>query len=176
MKRIVHTLPWLGMVKTGLVLLLLGWAQAMSAQATGSQAQAADEATSQTQETAPAAKRLRHSPTTSATDLLLQLRATQPPADPAIRLWERPMPLSVHPTRPHRPIPVVLVVLGLLMMLLWSLLLIGALVSSGGAVLAFVLLALLFSPIFVIGMIFFIGGLIAGLSGNRKNRPLPSAS
>jgi hypothetical protein len=176
MKRIVYALPWLGMVKLGCLLLLLGWAQEMTAQATGSQAQAAEEVTSQAQATVPSAKRLRHSPTTTATNLLLQLRPTQPPADPAIRLWERPMPLSVHPTRPHRPIPVVLVVLGLLMMLLWSLLLIGALVSSGGAVLAFVLLALLFSPIFVIGMIFFIGGLIAGLSGNRKNRPLPSAS
>jgi hypothetical protein len=82
--------------------------------------------------------------------------------------WDQKWMQKFRPQKPQKPIPVVLIVLGALMVFLWTLLLLGVVfaASAGLAVILFILL-LVFIPVLVIGIIFIIGGIVAAASGGR---------
>lgn len=64
-------------------------------------------------------------------------------------------------SRPNRPIPVVLIVLGLLLIILWGILLIATILAAGlAAFLILLVLTIVFSPIFILGLLLLIGGIV----------------
>jgi hypothetical protein len=96
---------------------------------------------------------------------LLQQQAS--PYD-AVQLWGKPVAEQLSPMQPQRPVPTLLVVLGLILMALWGGLLALALTSAGSV--ALVILAIVLSPIVLLGLLLFIGGLIVALSGGKAKK------
>jgi hypothetical protein len=84
------------------------------------------------------------------------------------KAWETRLERHFAPQKPNRPIPVMLVLLGLLLVLLWTGLLIGAILAT--AVLGTILLiaTIVLIPVLVVGIIFFIGGIASSTSSSKN--------
>ncbi|MEY3442018.1 MAG: hypothetical protein RLZZ519_299 [Bacteroidota bacterium] len=74
------------------------------------------------------------------------------------------------PQRPNRPIPAILGLIGAALILIWSGLLVGAIVTEGTAALILLISTLVLSPLVIIGIIFVIGALVAAFSGGEKRQ------
>lgn len=82
---------------------------------------------------------------------------------------DRMLEAKLRPTKPNRPIPMVLIVLGTLFVILWAASIVGLVLAIGTALAVLMLiLAILFLPLLILGVIFLIGGIIASTSGRHK--------
>lgn len=76
---------------------------------------------------------------------------------------------KLHPTKPNRPIPMMLILLGTLFVILWTASLVGLILTVGTAFAVLLLIvAIVLLPLLILGVIFLIGGIIASTSGRRK--------
>lgn len=90
-------------------------------------------------------------------------------AVPADGAWERMLARRLSPNQPHRPIPTMLIILGLVFMMLWAASLTGLILTIGtGLAVVMLILAIVFLPLLILGVIFLIGGIIAATSGQHK--------
>ncbi len=150
----------------GLIILSM---QSLPAQNEATAAQAGIEPTSQSQQEQPTATvRPRHSPKLQLPSTILQI-TPQRSADAAVQLLGKDLRSKLHPAQPHRPIPILLIVLGLLMVFLWSLVLIATILAgSAGLALLLLIATIVLSPLLIVGIIFVIGGCIAGIGHSKK--------
>jgi antibiotic biosynthesis monooxygenase (ABM) superfamily enzyme len=84
--------------------------------------------------------------------------------------WDRILSEKMAPQRPNRPIPAILGLIGAALILIWSGLLVGAIVTEGTAALILLISTLVLSPLVIIGIIFVIGALVAAFSGGEKRQ------
>jgi len=152
----------------GLQLLCM---HALHAQHEPASAQAGSEASSQSQQVlpnAPARPNHKMTPKSQVPGTLLQI-TPQRSADAALQLWGRDLPAQQQPAQPHRPIPIVLFVLGLLMLAMWTAILLAAiLVGSTALAVVFFIACLVLSPLLIIGTVLLIGACMSGFSRNKK--------
>jgi hypothetical protein len=159
-------------------LLVCAWATPLMAQTSGSEAQGS------TEPMVPAPSDLPLQPVKPATEvhknvkpamavLSLPIKATRLQKQPTLPHWEQLLARVQRPAQPDRPIPLVLSLTGLLMMLVWGGLLVGAILTAGTTLgLVLLISTIVLSVLFIIGLVLFVGGLIAGLSGGKKRRPV----
>jgi hypothetical protein len=84
--------------------------------------------------------------------------------------WDRILAEKMAPQRPNRPIPAILGLIGAALILLWSGLLVGAIVTEGTVALILLISTLVLSPLVIIGIIFVIGAFVAAFSGGEKRQ------
>lgn len=78
----------------------------------------------------------------------------------------------LQPQAPTRAIPLVLVMLGAILALVWGAMLALAIVTTGALAVVFLVLTIVLAPALVVGIIFIVGGLIAAFGG-KKHTPQP---
>ncbi len=158
-------------------LLAAAWTAPLMAQTSGSEAQGSDEQLAAAPSDSPLhpakseAKAHKNAKPFAAV-FSLPIKATRLQGQPTQPNWEQLLARQQRPAQPNRPIPLVLSLTGLLMMLVWGGVLVGAILTAGTTLgLVLLISTIVLSVLFIVGLVLFIGGLIAGFSGGKKRRP-----
>lgn len=105
-----------------------------------------------------------------------ELLSHRPAPSVTLQAWGKSMAPKWHPTQPHRPIPAILIVLGLGMMIVWAALLVGTILTDATLGLILLISTIVLSPLVILGLLLVIGGFVAATSGGKKQATAPSGS
>jgi hypothetical protein len=141
-------------------------------QAQSAQAAAADDQTEASQQELLQPLRRASQPTIdpAAPIKMLLTRSSESDSPTEASPWDQMLASKMAPQRPQRPIPAILGLIGAALILIWSGLLIGTIVTTGTVGLILLISTLVLSPILVFGIVFVIGALVAAFSGGEKKQ------
>jgi Flp pilus assembly protein TadB len=72
-------------------------------------------------------------------------------------------------SRPNRPIPIILIILGVLLLALWGIVLVATILAVNAAIfILMLLLTIVLLPVAIIGLLLLIGGIVGEAGGRRR--------